>query len=102
MSSPMRFVCLSLVILASACEGGSGFLKTNTSFYPSAQKNYEVGVQELKSQNWLTALQYFQHVRTTFGFSKWATLAELGIADADVGREKYTEAIDGYKQFIKA
>ncbi len=98
----MRLWCLSLLLLTSACEGGSGFIKSTTSFYPTAQKNYQVGVQELKSQNWLNALQYFQHVRTTFGFSKWATLAELGIADADVGREKYTEAIDGYKQFIKS
>jgi outer membrane protein assembly factor BamD len=99
----MRFSFALLAILSiSACEGGSGFLRSTPSYYPTAQQNYEYGVKELKAQNWLTAMQYFQHVRTTFGFSKWATLAELGIADSNVGREKYIEAIDGYKQFIKA
>jgi outer membrane protein assembly factor BamD len=49
----------------------------------------------------MSAEQYFRHVKATFGFSKWATLSELGIADCDFGREKYIEAIDGYKSFIK-
>jgi outer membrane protein assembly factor BamD len=101
----MRLWLLIAVLLIPSlpgCEGGSGFLKSTPSFYPTAKENYDYGVRELKGQNWLTAIQYFHHVKTAFGFSKWATLAELGLADADVGREKYTEAIDGYKQFIKS
>jgi outer membrane protein assembly factor BamD len=87
----------------SACEGSAAnFLRSTPSFYPTAQQNYEYGLKELKGSNWLTAIQYFQHVKTNFGFSKWVALAELGIADANLGREKFTEAIDGYKQFIKA
>jgi len=99
----MRLRVLVIALLAlGACEGGSNFLKGTVALYPTAEKNYQQGVKELKSGNWLAALQYFQHVRTNFGFSKYATLAELGIADANLGREKFIEAIDGYKQFIKA
>ena len=97
------FLMLGLCASLFGCEGSAAnFLKGTPTFFPTAQQNYDYGLKELKSGNWLTAIQYFQNVKTSFGFSKWATLAELGIADANVGREKFTEAIDGYKQFIKA
>ena len=102
---PVRALVLALSIFAVGtlgCEGSSNFWKTTPTFYPTPQQNYEYGLRELKNQNWLTAIQYFQHVKSSFGFSKWATLSELGIADANLGREKFTEAVDGYKQFVKA
>jgi outer membrane protein assembly factor BamD len=88
--------------LACGCEGQSNFLKSVPTYYPTAQQNYDYGLKELKAGNWLSAIQYFNHIKNSFGFSKWATLAELGIADANLGRDKFTEAIDGYKTFIKA
>jgi outer membrane protein assembly factor BamD len=88
---------------ATACAGeANSFLRSAPNFYPTAQQNYERGLKELKEKNWITAEQYFLHVRATFGFSRWATLAELGVADADFGHEKFVEAIDAYKNFIKA
>ncbi len=99
----MRAALLSLLLVTAACgEGAQSFLKSSASFYPTAQENYEYGVRELKNGNWLQAVNYFNHVKNNFGFSKWATLAELGLCDANQGREKFTEAIDGYKQFMKA
>jgi outer membrane protein assembly factor BamD len=99
----MRVLMVVLALALAACEGSaSNFFKGTPSFFPTAQANYEYGLKELKQSNWLTAIQYFQNVKTNFGFSKWATLAELGIADANLGRDKFTEAIDGYKQFIKS
>lgn len=90
--------------LSFACstESASNFFKSTPTFYPTAQQNYEMGVKELKNSNWLNAQAYFLHVHKTFGFSRWATLSELGLADSQFGMEKYTEAVDGYKGFIKA
>ena len=45
-----------------------------------------MGIKELKKSNWLNAQAYFLHVHKNFGFSKWATLSELGLADAQFGR----------------
>jgi outer membrane protein assembly factor BamD len=97
------FAAVALVFLATACAGeANSFLRSAPNFYPTAQQNYEKGIKELKEKNWFTAEQYFKHVRQTFGFSRWATLSELGQADCDFGKEKFTEAVDGYKNFIKA
>jgi outer membrane protein assembly factor BamD len=97
------FALFAAAALVLGCQDSStGFFRTTPNYYPTAQQNYEAGLKELKNGNWLSAQQYFQHVKSSFGFSKWATLAELGIADANVGREKFSEAVDGYKQFIKS
>jgi outer membrane protein assembly factor BamD len=95
-------VVVALLSFACANEAANSFFRSTPNYFPTAQANYERGVKELKSGNWITASQYFKYVRSTFGFSRWATLSELGLADADFGREKYTEAIDGYKTFIKS
>jgi outer membrane protein assembly factor BamD len=93
---------LALFTCACASEAASNFFRSAPTFYPTAQQNYEMGIKELKKSNWLNAQAYFLHVHKNFGFSKWATLSELGLADAQFGMDKYTEAVDGYKGFIKA
>jgi outer membrane protein assembly factor BamD len=100
---PSRII-IAVAILVAGCAGesASSFFKSTPTYKPTAQENYEAGVRDLKKGSWLNAEAYFKHVRSNFGFSKWATLSELGIADAQFGRDKLTEAIDGYKAFIKA
>jgi outer membrane protein assembly factor BamD len=87
--------------VASGCAELTNATKT-ISYSNTAKDNYDRGLAELKSENWLDAIKYFQFTRSKFGFSKWATLAELGIADAQFGSEKYQEAIDAYRTFIKS
>jgi len=98
----MRRFAMIVLFLIGCSDQGSNFWRSTPNFYPTAQQNYDAGLKEMKNGNWLTAKQFFQHVKSQFGFSKWATLAELGAADASLGMEKFQEAIDGYKQFIKA
>jgi outer membrane protein assembly factor BamD len=93
---------LAMLSFACANETVSNFFRSTPSFYPTAQQNYEMGLKELKAANWISAQAYFAHVHKNFGFSRWATLSELGLADAQFGQDKFTEAIDGYKGFIKA
>jgi outer membrane protein assembly factor BamD len=98
----MRQLLLVSLIALGACAEGKDVFRSTPTYYPTAEQNYERGLKELKGGNYLSAQQYFQHVKSNFSFSKWATLAELGVADCDVGRERYVEAIDEYHQFTKA
>jgi outer membrane protein assembly factor BamD len=90
-------VALSL----SACAALNEASKSAT-YSSNAKENYDKGLVELKAENWLEAIRYFTFTRAKFGFSKWATLSELGLADAQLGNAKYQEAVDGYRAFIKA
>jgi len=67
----------------------------------TAKQNYEKGLAELKDENFPEAQKYFQFVKQKYPFSKFAVLAELGIADTQFARGNYTEAIDAYKSFTR-
>src|SRR5262249_15954517 len=102
---PMRHLvvlCLLAGFALAGCAESGSFFRGTPTFYPTAQQNYDAGLKELKNGNYMWAEQFFRHVKTAYPFSKWAPLAEPGIADANLGREKFTEAIEGYKQFMKA
>jgi outer membrane protein assembly factor BamD len=67
----------------------------------TAKQNYEKGLAELKDENYPEAQKYFQFVKQKYPFSKFAVLAELGVADTQFARGNYTEAIDAYKSFAR-
>lgn len=93
---------LSVAVLLSACGDSASFLRSTPSFQSTAEANYELGLRQLKNGNYQLAQQYFQYIRNKFGFTKWATTAELALADVEMGREKYTEAIEMYRQFMRS
>ena len=102
------YAALALVVLvvvpnlgAEGCALFSGGSTQGLDYSASARENYEKALAELKRENWLDAIKLFDYTKAKFGFSKWATLAELGVADANFGRQKYADAIDGYRSFIK-
>ena len=71
-------------------------------YAPTAKENYEKGLRSLKGESYQDAAKYFNYVKSHFGFSKWATLSELGLADAALGREAFIEAIDDYEAFQRS
>lgn len=93
--------CALAFALLTACSGtflGMG----GPQFSSDAEVNYQRGVRALDHKNWADATTYFKHVKDNFTFSQYATLSELGIADANLGNEQYSDAIDGYRDFIKS
>jgi outer membrane protein assembly factor BamD len=88
-----------LVIGAVGCGGKSATGAVDYSV--SAQKNYEKGLKELESKDWVAASKYFGFIKSRFPYSKYAVLAELRLADAEFGAEQYIEAIDSYRLFVK-
>lgn len=103
MISYKLFVIAAVAVIACLGAAGCG-AKSNAGavdYSVSAQKNYEKGLKELESKDWLAASKYFGFIKTRFPYSKYAVLAELRIADAEFGAEQYIEAIDSYRLFIK-
>ena len=90
-----------LLVALSGCAETSGFWKASVAPSGSAEQNYLYGVRELKANNYQLAEQYFRYIKSNFGYTRCAIPADLGLCDVDFGREKYIEAIEGYRQFIK-
>lgn len=86
----------------SGCAEFNFFGAYGPEFADTAKGNYDRALVEMKKKNWLDAIKLLQYIKTKFSFSKYATLAELAMADAEFGRERYSEAVEGYRNFIKA
>jgi outer membrane protein assembly factor BamD len=67
-----------------------------------AESLYLDGMEALKDQDYLTAFEIFQEVKTKFIYTPYAALAELRIADTELGQESYVAAIDSYRFFIQS
>src|ERR1700760_4024090 len=92
-------LCSALWFGATACGGKGG--GATVEYSVSAQKNYDKGLKELEDKDWVAASKYFGFIKSRFPYSKYAVLAELRLADAEVGAEQFLEAIDSYRLFIK-
>jgi outer membrane protein assembly factor BamD len=92
-------ITLTLAALLSGCAhvDAAGELR----YADDAEKNYALGQKALEDSRYLDALKYFEHVRYKFPYSTQAALADLAVADTAFEQEKYLEAVEGYRGFIK-
>lgn len=92
-----------LALAAAVAVTGCATFQTagEVTYKDDAKGNYEAGEEALKDGRHLDALKFFDHVRYKFPYSAQAALADLAIADTNFDREKYLEAIDGYRNFLK-
>jgi outer membrane protein assembly factor BamD len=98
----MRRLLAAAALLAglAACSKHVSFTG-EAKLRPTAEENYQAGVELLKEESWPEALKFFEYVRTKFPFTKYAALSDLRIADAKFGQELYAEAADAYAQFTQ-
>jgi outer membrane protein assembly factor BamD len=70
-------------------------------FAPDAEANYQLGLKSVDDRRYLDAMQFFEHIRYRHPYSSVAALADLAIADTYFVQDKFTEAIEGYRNFVK-
>lgn len=95
-------VLLGLAVLALPVLAGCDRepAKTALGYTADAKRAYEAALEEFSAHNWVESQTAFREVKRKYGYSKYARLAELRIADADFEQEKYAEAVRGYRQFV--
>lgn len=94
--------CLFVVAVLFACtsttsQGPVGPL----TFGQTAKSNYDRGTNELGEKNVDRARRYFKHVRREYPYSRFATLAELRLADCEFAEEAFAEAAASYRRFVR-
>lgn len=75
--------------------------KTALNYSEDAKRAYDEAMEEFRAHNWLECQSLFREVKRKYSFSRYAPLSELRIADADMELGKVTEAIRGYRQFVR-
>ncbi|MCA9543497.1 MAG: outer membrane protein assembly factor BamD [Myxococcales bacterium] len=92
------FMLVPLVASLVACGGSP----PPPSYAGTARHRYEQGKEALDDEDYLQAVKHFTFVKNKFAYSKYAALAEVGMADAYFQQSKYIEAIDAYRTFVQS
>lgn len=70
------------------------------AYSENAKRDYEAALEAYFDRDWEQATLLMQEVKRKYGYSRYARLADLRIADAEYHQEKWPEAIATYKGFV--
>ena len=101
MRAVCRIVCLMGCLSLSACDFNPTTSSASLTYTEDAHKAYLEAMKAFESKDWEDARALFSEVKRLFAYSRYARLAELRIADIDFEQGKYSDAIAGYRGFIK-
>jgi outer membrane protein assembly factor BamD len=87
-------------LAASGCAAEEKTPQSALEYAENARAKYEQGVRALQAENWEGAIETFNELKKKYGYSRYARLAELRLADANLSQDKYAEAVSGYKAFV--
>lgn len=104
--SPRTNVALALSLAVPLALGACSAFETNlqdtsVSYQDTARQNFEEGEKAFTDESYPEAIKFFEHVKNKFPYSKYASLADLRMADAHFEREKWLEAADAYRMFVR-
>ena len=74
---------------------------SDVKFEETAKANYDSAEKAFSAKRFNEATKFFEHVKNKFPYSKFAVLSELRLADAHFAREKWLEAADAYRIFVR-
>jgi outer membrane protein assembly factor BamD len=87
-------------LAAAGCASGPE-KRPRVSYRTSAKENFLKGKQAFEDEDYLEAAEYFKFVKSKFPYSAFATRSDLYLADCDFERDRFMEAADKYRNFVK-
>lgn len=91
--------CLLALGCAELQFSGAG--RATLTYTEDAHAAYNEALDAFKARNWEDARVLFIEVKKLFGYSRYARLAELRLADIDFEQGKFTDAVAGYRDFVQ-
>lgn len=93
----------ALVFTALGCAEFSftGAGRATLTYTEDANAAYNEALDAFKARNWEDARVLFLEVKKLFGYSRYARLAELRLADIDFEQSKFSDAVAQYRDFVQ-
>jgi outer membrane protein assembly factor BamD len=83
-------------------EAGDQLPEIDQKIGNDAQLSFAHAEKAYQNKEWLEAIAYFQHVRAKFSYNlTLATQAQLRLGDIAFNRDKWLEAKEYYKEFVR-
>jgi outer membrane protein assembly factor BamD len=91
---------MSWGLMAGGCASGPE-KRPRVSYRTSAKENFIKGKKAFEDEDYLEAAEFFKFVKSKFPYSTFATESDLYLADCDFERDRFMEAADKYRNFVK-
>ena len=95
-----RLLIFALALSFAGCAGSSSNAKDPLNYTENAKHSYENALRAFLEQDHELSNQLMEEVKRNYGYSRYARLAELRLADTAYSQQKYAEAITMYKSFV--
>ncbi len=89
-----------ILVLVAFVLSGCALFKRGEMKLNSPEALYEKGVEYYQKEKYKKAIEMFQRVKEEYPLSKYALMAELGIADSYFSDDLFIEAETNYNEFI--
>jgi outer membrane protein assembly factor BamD len=99
----MRHLLVLLVAVGLAlvaCEKPLPPARTAVEYTRNAKRAYDKALEAYFDKDWEHAIELFGEVKRAYGYSRYARLAELRIADAQFRQKKFSDAVSAYKAYV--
>jgi len=100
MRSRTIIACGGLLVALSGCAGEEQKVASPLHYTENAKRAYDEALVAFFDSDWELANQLFGDVKRKYGYSRYARLAELRLADIAYRQEKFAEAVGMYKSFV--
>ncbi|MBK7582807.1 MAG: tetratricopeptide repeat protein [Myxococcales bacterium] len=93
----------ALLLAVGASVSACGAKKPPVSplqYSENARIEYEDALKAYFDKDWEEATLLFKEVKRKYGYSRYARLADLRLADIEFKQEKFAESISSYKAFV--
>ncbi|MBN2195758.1 MAG: tetratricopeptide repeat protein [Polyangiaceae bacterium] len=99
-----RLILVGLLIGAASCLAGCEKPGTpargSLEYTANAKRDYERALDKFFAHDWEEAVERFTEVKRNYGYTRYARLAELRIADCQFHQKDYPEAVTTYRAFV--
>jgi outer membrane protein assembly factor BamD len=91
---------LSGAAFQAGCAGQDKSAESPVEYAANAKKAYEEALEAFFDRDWELVKPLMEEVKRQYGYSRYARLADLRIADAAFHQENYAEAVTQYRSFV--
>lgn len=92
---------VACTVAVCGCDSFGSRTAASLTYTEDARKAYREAMEAFDDRDWDDARALLSEVKRLFPYSPYAKLAELRLADVDFEQDKYTDAIAGYRGFVK-
>ncbi len=98
-SRSAHLLILGATLMTLSCAGTQR--PRGRTYADRARNAYDEANERLNTGDPVEAGEALRRVRRDYGLSRWGWLAELRLADLDQRQERYTQAVQGYRSWIR-